>query len=132
MIPALLPVLLAGAVAAAPSPVCKEYTSGECWIELVNHPDCYAWLADFPPARWQLAWEIGGTCTDGLASGSGTLSWMVKVEGTGRVLRSFGSGEMRAGKMHGFWTFTHIDNGDRVDCTFVDGEAEECSRRPRQ
>ena len=118
-----LTVLLA-AVCAAPGagqlfrprpeePSCAGQPKGTaCWMELESHPRCYVWTSRLIPAA-TVTWSAG--CTDGLAQGTGTLTWKW-ANGEYEV-----SGILRAGKQHGHWVLRDA-NGTVAEGPYEDGE----------
>ena len=44
----------------------------ECWMELANHAGCYVWNEGL---QLEATAEWTGTCSSGLATGAGTLTW---------------------------------------------------------
>ena len=80
----------------APGPICEgREGESDCWKELPEPPGCHVWNKGFHP-DYAVTW-IGG-CEDGLASGSGVLTWNLPEESRieGRLL-------LRDGKQHGEW-----------------------------
>ena len=66
-----------------------------CWMELVNHPQCYLWnpgLALGAVATWS------GHCNDGLANGMGTITWTFEGDKV-----QFEMGILRGGQRNGRW-----------------------------
>ena len=83
-----------------------------CWKELESHPGCYAWDNHYFADR---TWTWTGECTDGLASGSGTLKsvW-------GAVENEY-TGLLRAGKRNDHWVLRSMDGGVQ-EGPYVDGK----------
>ncbi len=53
---------------------CEGKSKGsECWMELINQPECYVWNAYLHPGK-TVTWT--GECAGGLAQGTGTLKWV--------------------------------------------------------
>ena len=66
-----------------------------CWMELVNHPECYLWnpgLALGAAATWS------ADCDDGLANGMGTITWTFEGDKV-----QFEIGMLRGGQRNGRW-----------------------------
>ena len=83
-----------------------------CWMELESHPGCYAWnhfLSEGETATWSAG------CAGGLASGSGTLTWV--WGGTG----SEDTGLLRDGKHTGHWVERFV-SGLVLEGPYVDGK----------
>ena len=71
-----------------------------CWLELENHLGCFVWnsyLSEGETAAWS------SECTDGLASGTGTLKWTY-----GSVVNEH-TGLLSNGKYHGHWVWSYAD-----------------------
>ena len=99
---------------AAPDPTCTEQAEGaDCWIELESHPGCYTWLLNRVAGRISATWTAG--CSGGLASGSGTLTWVWD-----RGVSEF-TGTLRAGKGTGHWVL-RLPDGGVEEGPYVDGE----------
>ena len=81
-------------------------------MELESHPRCYVWTSRLIPAA-TVTWSAG--CTDGLAQGTGTLTWKW-ANGEYEV-----SGILRAGKQHGHWVLRDA-NGTVAEGPYEDGE----------
>ena len=78
-----------------PGPVCSEPAEGtQCWKELASHPGCHVWDVHYP-LQQVVTWT--GRCSDGIASGKGTLKRV------GRIEESEHTGVLRNGKRHGHW-----------------------------
>ena len=89
-----------------PEPLCAGLEFGDsCWLELANSPKCYIWREFYIPSD-TVDWN--GGCSDGLASGSGTLkrSWTWEVGGLGWIESE---GLVRAGKQEGRWAYRDWD-----------------------
>ena len=74
-----------------------------CWIELVNHPECYLWnpgLALGAAATWS------GDCDDGLANGMGTITWTFEGDKV-----QFEMGMLRGGQRNGRWVILRANDG---------------------
>ena len=79
-----------------------------CWNELTNYPGCRVWDDRYIPGQ-PVTWT--GGCSNGLASGAGTLNWIVR--GDEEV------GTLRDGKRTGYWVvvdkFYRVRQGPYVD-----------------
>lgn len=95
------------AAAGELDPKCSVEEPAMSWIELANKPGCHALVCQ------QGAHEWSGGCTDGLASGEGTL--LFPPEGC------VGEGSFVAGKQHGWWTVRSAD-GNIGEGPYVDGK----------
>ena len=86
-----------------------------CWMELANQPGCYVWNPNLS-ADETAAWP--GECSGGLASGTGTLTWVEWYRG--EKYKREDTGRLQDGKQHGRWVQRHADG--RVDeGPYVDG-----------
>ena len=82
-------------------PTCTGQAEGaDCWKELTNGPGCHVW-DDYYFADQTVTWT--GACSDGLASGVGTLHWI----GGGATFEA--SGTLREGKRTGYWILRDAD-----------------------
>ena len=98
---------------SGPQPACKDQAEGaECWKELASHPACFVWDNHYY-ADQEVTWT--GVCSDGLASGTGTLSWVRGSE------RHESMGLLRTGKNEGHWVLRGA-NGHVQEGPYVDGE----------
>ena len=96
-----------------PQPACKGQAEGaKCWKELASHPACFVW-DDHYYADQEVTWT--GMCSDGLASGTGTLKWVRGSE------RHESTGLLRNGKNEGHWVLRDA-NGGVQEGPVVDGE----------
>ena len=96
-----------------PQPACKDQAEGaECWKELASHPACFVWDNHYY-ADQEVTWT--GVCSDGLASGTGTLNWVRGSE------RHESTGLLRNGKNEGHWVLRGA-NGHVQEGPYVDGE----------
>ena len=72
-----------------------------CWMELVNHPECYLWnpgLALGAAATWS------GDCDEGLANGMGTITWTFEGDKV-----QFEMGMLRGGQRNWRWVSVRAD-----------------------
>ena len=94
-------------------PACAGQPEGtECWQELANQPRCYVW-DDYHQTDQTMTWT--GECSDGLAHGEGTLTWVI---GNGKDV---GTGRLQDGKRHGDWVERFAD-GTVQEGPYVDGK----------
>ena len=115
---------------------CEGQAEGvECWKELASHPGCFLW-DDHYYTDQTVTWS--GGCSDGLASGTGTLTWVrdgkedkhsgILQEGKwhGHWVLRFASGSVEeglyvVGKRHGNWVGHHA-NGTVSEGPYVEGK----------
>ena len=84
----------------------------DCWAELANQSGCHVWDDGYYPYAGQpVTWT--GTCSGGLAGGSGTLRTELVSSTSSRVLENAGTGMLRSGKKHGHWVESY-DLGSAV------------------
>ncbi len=103
-------------VPVLPEPQCLGLAEGaQCWMELANQPGCYVWDEYYDPGADAPTWT--GECSDGLASGMGTVTWRFD-ERTVRV-----TGPVRKGKHHGCSRVSTPDDYDE-EGTYVDGQRQ--------
>ena len=92
---------------------CEGQAEGaECWKELASHPGCHVWDNHYY-ADQTVTWT--GGCAGGLASGTGTLTWVRD----GKEQKY--SGLLRDGKEHGRWVLRLADGGVQ-EGPYVDGK----------
>ena len=97
----------------ANEPICAgQEDITPCWTELDSHPGCYVFSAALNWPDWTATWSAG--CTDGLASGSGTLKF-VSDNNWDKL-----TGLLRAGKQQGHWVVRYA-NENVGEGPFVDG-----------
>ena len=119
-----------------PEPRCEGMAEGaECWKQLSSRDRCYVWQGYHDPNDI-VTWT--GICSNGLASGFGTLTWASDGEkgtGTGPAKRgradgnwthrfadgSVGEGSYVDGTRSGTWTFRY-PNGQFTEGPYLDGE----------
>ena len=98
---------------AGVEPGCEGQTEGaECWKQLASHPGCHVW-DDHYYVDQAVTWT--GGCTGGLASGTGTLTWVRDGK------ENKYSGLLRDGKEHGQWVLSFAD-GTVLEGPYVDGK----------
>ena len=104
-------------VAVAPVPRCSRKGDGNCWKEVDNHAECFA-FDDYVSAE-MFTWT--GNCDDGLVHGSG------KEEERGIFGSSVvvGTGVYIFGKKQGHWV-EYNSNGEefQAEGTYVDGKPQ--------
>ena len=88
-----------------------DYSPEACWMEIANHPGCYLWNP-FPVDDESVGWS--GQCSEGLAHGSGDVTWYENGEVSQTV-----SGLKRRGKSEGITVIRDAD-GSRSEGAFVD------------
>ena len=94
-------------------PSCEGQAEGaECWKELTSHPGCHVW-DDHYYADQTVTWT--GGCAGGLASGTGTLTWVRDSK------ENKYSGLLRDGKEHGHWVQRFADGGSQ-EGPYMDGK----------
>ena len=99
-----------------PEPLCIGRPEGtQCWIELANQPGCYLWDEYYDPGVDAPRWN--GGCSDGLANGTGTVTWQLN----GRSVRL--TGPVRNGKHHGCTAVSPSDDWDEKG-RYVDGQRQ--------
>ena len=77
------------------APICTDQAEdAACWMELANEAGCYIWNPN-PQKDESVTWT--GECTEGLAHGEGSLTW---VWGEDKQV-STSTGRLQDGKMHG-------------------------------
>ena len=102
-----------GGGTAAGRPNCEGQAEGaECWKALVSHPGCRVW-DDHYNADQTGTWT--GECAGGLASGTGTLTWVRDGK------ENKWSGLLRDGKHHGHWVIRNAD-GSVAEGPYVDSK----------
>jgi hypothetical protein len=85
------------------------------WVDLANMPGCSVWN-DNPQEDERAVWT--GDCTDGRASGEGTLTWLYMVDGEPR--QALYQGTYKDGREHGYGVF-NWPGGDFYDGMWKDG-----------
>ena len=89
-----------------------------CWMELTNHPECYAWNSDLQESE---TWIWAGKCSGHLPEGKGTLTIEYishrDAEGKPRTSKLQTTGSFQKGKQHGKWV-SHSGFGET---TYVNG-----------
>ena len=94
-------------------PSCEGQAEGaECWKELASHPGCHVWDNHYY-ADQTVTWT--GECNGGLASGTGTLTWVRDGK------ENKYTGLLRDGKEHGQWVLRFAD-GNVSEGPYVDGK----------
>lgn len=93
---------------------------GNCWIEVVNQPDCYVF---FPGYGWNLQVSWHGECSQGLAEGTGT--WEVGTWERLFILRFFrtmrtAEGLLVRGRKQGPWK-EQSRGGTVMEESYLDG-----------
>ena len=105
--------------AAAPVPRCSRKGKGNCWKEVDNHAECFA-FDDYVSGEY-FTWT--GNCDNGLAHGSGKEEER-EIFGTSVVV---GSGVYIYGKKQGHWV-EYNSNGEELEFqaegTYVDGKPQ--------
>ena len=80
---------------------CEGKPSGAgCWMELINHPECYVWNENLRKGEI-MAWS--GECSDGFAQGRGTLKTVAIFPGNLYTNKGEEKGYLRDGKRYGHW-----------------------------
>lgn len=94
-------------------PSCEGQTEGaKCWKELASHPGCFVWDEHYY-ADQTVTWS--GGCSDGLSSGTGTLTWVRDGK------EDKHSGLLQEGKRQGHWVIREA-NGTVGEGPFVRGK----------
>ena len=84
-----------------------------CWMELANHPQCYLWnpgLALGASATW------GAECTDGLAQGMGTITWIFEGDKI-----QFANGLLSGGQRSGRWVILRSEDSSGTELFYAAG-----------
>jgi len=100
------------------------YSGGSgCWQENDNSPGCFLWHYLWNPLDEDaVTWT--GDCSDGLASGSGTMEVRRRGFGSGVGSASLLTGQLQNGKMQVLWTTLFVDGTFFGEGLLVDGEAQ--------
>ena len=105
---------------------CKGLPKGSsCWMELTNHPECYAWN---PYLQESETWTWSGKCSGHMPEGKGTLTvnYISRYPSLGRVVKESIEyiGSFQKSKKHGKWvSYSESDSGYRSfsETTYVNG-----------
>ena len=121
-------------------PLCTEVEHlSRCWLELESPPDCHVWAGYIDNGLGgRVNWT--GECSDGRASGTGTLSvrfdskYLADTAATGRIeegkrvgpwvvrwSEGVEQGSFASGEMQGLWV-TRYTSGLVIECEYVDGK----------
>lgn len=98
----------------AGEPSCEGQEKGTfCWRELTSHPSCYVLtFSDYEPVTWT------GGCSNGLASGAGTLKLFEGSEESEHIMYT---GLVQNSKPHGDFV-VRTAGGEVYEGPFVDGK----------
>lgn len=112
-----------------PAPICKgREGESDCWREIPELEGCYVWNGGSNPRGafhpdYKVTWS--GGCENGLASGSGILTWMWEGSDKNQSHTIEGRGSLRDGKQHGHWV-EHEKSSELLGTTakgpYVDGK----------
>ena len=98
-----------------PEPRCHGMVEdAACWKELASDPACFVWDWHYYPNQ-TVTWT--GTCSDGLASGDGTLTWVREGEHVSETVT------VRRGRYNGRYISLRND-GFSAQGTHVDGQRQ--------
>ena len=99
-----------------PTPTCAGQAAGTaCWTELASQAGCYVWNGHALPDA-SVTWS--GACTDGLAHGDGSLTW---VWGEDKKVVTM-TGRLQAGQQHGGPWVERLWDGDVYEGPYVEGQ----------
>ena len=89
-----------------------------CWMETVNQPGCYVWNP-YPEREETVTWT--GDCSNGLASGVGTLEWRYR-DADGQAASSGSTGPLQNGKRADGHVTIRAADGDVYEGTLLEGK----------